>query len=158
MTDGRGGYGCGTALDLPMRRYHSWLTAVPAGQVRRVRFLSGVDERVRVGATEQGWSAAHWAGEPAADDPEPQCSFTHDPVPTWIRRAGECELTRELLMPRGHQAVIVRWRNSGSAAMQLSVRPLLDCVDADELGRERGCEVGLLPSAFALSRICRRCG
>ena len=137
LTDGRGGYGCGTAEDLPTRRYHSWLTCVPAGQSRRIRFLGGVDERVGVGAAEQPWSLAQWDGQAAVDDHHLQSSFEADPVPTLIRRAGDAELTRELLMPPGQQAVVARWRNTGSVTMQLSVRPLLDWVDADVLGRER---------------------
>ena len=150
LTDGRGGYGCGTAEDVPTRRYHAWLTCVPAGHSRRTRFLSGVDERVGVDGLERSWSMAHWVGQAAVDDPGLQTSFQVDPVPTLVRRDGAAELTRELVMPAGEQAVLVRWRNTGDVSLQVAVRPLLDAVDADALGRERQVATNVLRDGGAV--------
>src|SRR5262249_56016038 len=46
LTDGAGGYACGTAADLPTRRYHAWLCAAlpPGGE--RVPYLAPVDQRL----------------------------------------------------------------------------------------------------------------
>ncbi len=46
LTDGRGGYACGTAAGVPMRRYHGlWVTRAK-GTAERHMIVSGLDERV----------------------------------------------------------------------------------------------------------------
>jgi hypothetical protein len=70
LTDGAGGYACGTAADLPTRRYHAWLCAAlpPGGE--RVRWLAGVDERLDTADGEFALLAAHWRSLQAPSLPE----------------------------------------------------------------------------------------
>ena len=148
-TDGRGGYACGNALDLPTRRYHSWLTVMDeAGAGRRLRILAGVDERVDCGDGEgdQPWSIVHWGGKEAPDVPELQRAFTNEPVPCWSLGEGDASYDRSLLMPAGKRAVVVKWRNTGRLPLVLVVRPLFDFVDADALGQQRDLRLRVEPS------------
>jgi predicted glycogen debranching enzyme len=150
LADGRGGYACGDALDLPTRRYHSWLTVVGGSgtAARRVRLLAGVDERVDCGDGEESWSAAHWAGSDEPSVPALFRRFCPEPAPTWTRSRGDVALERSLTMPGCGRCVIARWRNTGELPLRLVVRPLFDFVDADSLSRERplDAEVHSLPA------------
>ncbi|MGE3350641.1 MAG: amylo-alpha-1,6-glucosidase [Planctomycetota bacterium] len=136
LVDGRGGYACGTALDLPTRRYHCWLCA-PAANGRRRRYLAGADERLYVRDREFALTPAHWRAFDAPSVPELPRTFRSEPVPTLVVRCGPAAVERQLVMPRGRSAVLVRWRNSGQAPFRMVVRPLLCGEDADALLRER---------------------
>ncbi len=67
LTDGRGGYACGTASDLATRRYHGLWVVRPAGTARRRMAVAGLDERVVLAGQqpEQGTGLlhAHWRGQ-----------------------------------------------------------------------------------------------
>lgn len=137
LTDGLGGYACGTASDLPTRRYHSWLT-VRRPDATRLRVLHGVEEVVVEGAGSTSLLAAHWAALPHPSDRPGTVEFRSEPSPTWTYRLpGGAVLERSLWMRRGHAGVLARWRNLAAASLRLRLRPLLCLEDADHLQRER---------------------
>ena len=137
LCDGLGGYACGTAIELPTRRYHSWLT-VAAGDGRRRRLLAGVDERFVVGSGSEPMTPSHWRSFDEPSWTETRRSFAAEPVPTWILDLPSgARIERQLAMERGRPGVFVRWRNVGDVAAILVVRPLLAGEDSDALLRER---------------------
>ena len=100
LCDGFGGYACGTAIELPTRRYHSWLT-VAAGDGRRRRLLAGIDEQVVVGAGSEPMTPAHWRSLAEPNWTETRRSFASEPVPTWILEVQSgARIERQLAMER----------------------------------------------------------
>ena len=167
LTDGCGGYACGTEVDLPTRRYHGlWVTRSPAG-ARRQLVVAGLDERFGPDADAVSLLHAHWAGLPASVPPPAVVTFAHLPMPTWTFRgigaAGEpFALERCVLLQRGADGappcLLVRWRNLGDRARRFWVRPLLGWCDADHLPaadesfdgtvHARGASWGVQPTAL----------
>lgn len=137
QTDGLGGYACGTAADVPTRRYHAWLCAVPPGGSGRVRFVTGCEERVFAADAEFSLLGAHWRSLAEPSLAALPAVFHPHPVPTWVFGHGEVALERSLVMQSGTRGVFVRWRNVGTLPVRLHVRPLLAAEPADALWRER---------------------
>ncbi len=147
LTDGCGGYACGTAADLSTRRYHGlWITRQP-DSARRQLVVAGLDERLGPDADAVSLLHAHWAALPHAVPPPAAVSFAHLPMPTWTFRGsaptGSFALERSVLLRRVGDAadaagaaepcLLVRWRNLGKVPLKLWVRPLLGWCDADHL-------------------------
>jgi predicted glycogen debranching enzyme len=136
LTDGAGGYACGTAADLPTRRYHGLWTARGAGSARRHLIVAGLDERL-VGPGQTFLMHAHWRSLPAPSAPQAQVSFVHRPLPRWTFRTADAVLERTVALQKTAGAagplLLVRWRNLGSRPQRLCVRPLLGWCDADKL-------------------------
>lgn len=144
LTDGRGGYGCGTAAGVPMRRYHGlWVTRTE-GTAERHMIVAGLDERVgppRQLGDEQVRFAhvmpAHWLdqAEPSAGDGD--TSFARRPLPTWTHQTEHGVLQRTVALRRQSEnqpsALLVRWRNVSERPMRLEVRALLGCCNVDHL-------------------------
>ena len=60
LTDGAGGYACGTAADLPTRRYHGLWIARRPDSARRHQIIAGLDERLVGPAGQTFLMHAHW--------------------------------------------------------------------------------------------------
>jgi predicted glycogen debranching enzyme len=143
LTDGRGGYACGTAGALATRRYHGLWVARPSASARRSMVVADLDERV--GALEDGGDAAptshvmhaRWRGSDAPTPPDAEVEFARRPLPTWRFDAAHGAFSREVALRReadgADAALLVRWRNLGDAPIRLEVRPLLGWCDADHL-------------------------
>jgi predicted glycogen debranching enzyme len=136
LSDGHGGYGCGTVADVPMRRYHAWLVSATAGAGRRRVAVAGADERIATGPGDVSLLAAHWRG--ATEPALPPCAvaFRHLPHPCWTFTGGGFALRRELAMDGTPGRVLVRWTNLGTAPLRLSVLPFLSGREVDHLLRE----------------------
>ncbi|MFK7739684.1 MAG: amylo-alpha-1,6-glucosidase [Planctomycetota bacterium] len=161
LADGQGGYACGTAADLPTRRYHGLWIARPLHHARRMQVVSGLDERLLPARTLGGADPndedvvhlmhAHWQGMPEPSAPQADVSFARWPLPTWrfatrlgaiersvaLQPAGRNEpedSAPEVGIRRGTEsALLVRYRNTGDQPLRLMVRPLLGWCDVDHL-------------------------
>ena len=143
LTDGRGGYACGSADALPRRRYHGLWVTRPEGRAKRYMLVADLDERVGPRAPGRGDEGmahllhAHWDAEPVATPPQARATFTHRPLPTWTFTTafGVVERTVALQRHRGDDEplLLVRWRNLSERALRLEVRPLLGWCDVDHL-------------------------
>lgn len=142
LADGAGGYACGTAADLPTRRYHGCWIAVPPGQVRRQMILAGVDERFGPGPEAPSLLHAHWGSLPDPSPPRASVAFVHRPFPTWTFRGQDQDgrpfhLERNVLLQRATAdrppLALLRWRNLGDQLLRLHLRPLFGVGDADHL-------------------------
>ena len=143
LTDGRGGYACGTVGALATRRYHGLWIARCDASARRSMVVADLDERVgALGSVGQadGMShvmRAHWRGADAPSLPYAEVRFSRRPLPSWRFDAEHGSFEREVALRREVDgvaaALLVRWRNLGDAPIRLEVRPLLGWCDADHL-------------------------
>lgn len=142
-TDGRGGYASSSVIGCNRRRYHGLLVAPIPRSTKRHVFLSGLEDALWApgpleGAADGGQafalSSAAWGEEISPRGHVLLERFEQCPWPRWTFRIGPARLERELLLVRGSPTVLVRWRLSGGVPpLELSVRPLLACRDADAL-------------------------
>ena len=108
MTDGLGGYACGTVAGLRTRRYHGLLVTAtaPAGASRMVG-LAGLDAVVVIGDRRIRLATHEWVrrcGRPAGH--EHLASFDlDDGVPRWRYDLGAVQLEVEVAMAHGVGAV-----------------------------------------------------
>ena len=134
-TDGHGGFACGTVSTEPTRRYHALLVGRPPGSAKRHVYLSRLDERVlRDGEPLGCLSTGRFAGHLSGDGAKALTTFELAPHPRWTYRFDDVEITREVLMPRDGDTVLVRYAAKGERkGLQLELRPLLPMREADAL-------------------------
>ncbi|MFT4513543.1 MAG: putative glycogen debranching enzyme [Planctomycetota bacterium] len=144
LTDGRGGYGCGTAAGVPMRRYHGlWVTRTE-GTAERHMIVSGLDERVgparQLGPEEVRFAhvmPAHWQDQAEASAGDGETSFARRPLPAWTHQTENGVLERTVALrrqaPGQAPALLVRWRNASPEPIRLEVRALLGWCNVDHL-------------------------
>lgn len=137
LTDGAGGYACGSADDLVRRRYHGLWVARPAGSARRRMVVAALDERIVTTQRTVHLLHAHWRGHAQSSPPEAAVAFAHRPLPHWTFQADGVTLRRTVALQRADAGrpplLLVRWHNLGSEPLRLDVRPLLGWCDADQL-------------------------
>lgn len=134
-TDGRGGYAMGTVVACPTRRYHGWLVAPIPGSGKRHVFLGRFDEVVATPQGERGIACALWPSAVAPRGHEVQTGFDQAPHPVFTYEVDGLTIRREILMVKGRHGVLVRYslEGGGSAGVELRLRPLLACREADAL-------------------------
>lgn len=134
-TDGCGGYAASTVLACPTRRYHGWLVAPAGSGGARHVFFTRFDEWLATPFGEHPFSCARWPRTIAPRGDRLQTAFELAPFPTFTYEIDGMTLRREILMPKGRHAVLVRYTltGGGSAGVELRLRPLLACRVADAL-------------------------
>jgi predicted glycogen debranching enzyme len=136
-TDGRGGFATSTVLLCPTRRYHGLLIAPAPGLARRHSFLSRFEETVYGEGRDFPLSMARY---PSLWHPHGHrwiASFELRPYPAFEYRIGPVSITREILMTRGAPVVLCRYlARFPHPELQLRIRPLLTCREADALTHE----------------------
>ncbi len=140
LADGLGGYATSTVLMCPTRRYHGLLTA-PAitgpGAAKRHLFLARYEEHAVRGETRFPLSIARYRGLWSPQGHRSLESFELVPFPSALYRIGSASIRREILVPRGRHAVLVRFGVSGAEPdVELHLRPLCAFRDADALAVE----------------------
>ena len=149
-TDGLGGFASSSVTMCPTRRYHGLLNVPIEGTAKRHLFLAGFVEEIITAegqfplsvrrhrlAGEGGGSETRPPAEKLAlNDTWPECLsyFELVPWPRAIFTFGRIEVSREVLMPRGRHAVLVRYSvESDGEPFELRLRPLLAFREADAL-------------------------
>ncbi len=134
-TDGCGGYAMGTVVACPTRRYHGWLVAPVAGSGKRHVFLGRFDETIVTAHGARGIACARWPGGARSPGHELQTGFQQAPYPVFTYEVDGLTIRREILMVKGRPAVLVRYslEGGGTAGVELRLRPLLACREADAL-------------------------
>ncbi|TAJ11135.1 MAG: glycogen debranching protein [Planctomycetota bacterium] len=133
-TNGRGGYASGTVLACPTRRYHGLLVVTPAGMERRHVLVAGIDESLHGRSRSFPLSMLRYAGQWFPHGHQGIERFELAPWPRFVYHIGEAEVTRELMMVRGRDVTLVRYRIRGLAhTVELRAKPLLACREADKL-------------------------
>jgi predicted glycogen debranching enzyme len=158
VTDGLGGYGCGTVAGLRTRRYHGLLmTATAPAGASRMLGLAGLDVVVAMGDRRIRLATHEWAS--GAVDPQGHeyvAAFDlDDGVPRWRYDLGAVQLEVEVAMAHGVSAVGVVHRLLAGAA-RVEVTPL--CTWRDQHGERFAVgdpRVELSPSGFVFESAYR---
>jgi predicted glycogen debranching enzyme len=139
VTNGLGGYACGTIGGANTRRYHGFLVASLDPPVARTLLVSKIDVRVEY----SGRSNELGANEFADGTVTPR-GFEHlqsfmvlDGIPTWIFAVGDALLLQQIFMPAGANTSYLRLELlRASTAMRVSLRPFVTYRDHN--GQTRG--------------------
>ncbi len=147
VTNGLGGYACGTVRGSVTRRYHGLLNAALRAPLGRIHYVSHVRASVRIGTRD--WIIDD-EDERRLDGPEAAAieSFTLDEgLPVWVYRLGEATLEKRVLMRYGTNTTVVRYRllDEVTEPCRMTLMPLLQVrphdsqaafVDPDEIHLE----------------------
>jgi len=123
--NGLGGYASATVLGAHTRRYHGLLIAATKPPTQRTVLFHRIDEVVTTaaGSFELATNLYH------PDVVHPQgyrhlAGFALDPFPTWVWEVPGALVTKTVFMPRGRNAVVVRYRveRVGDAPVKLTAR------------------------------------
>lgn len=130
VTNGLGGYACGTLTGLITRRYHGLLVAALPAPLGRCMMLAHLSERVRLDDRTIVWLGPHEEGgrllHPHAG--HSLAEFRLDGgLPAWRHQVGRSVLEKTVLMPHGQNTVHVGYRllSGPAAGVRLTLRPLL---------------------------------
>ncbi len=125
MTNGIGGFACGTAAGGNTRRYHGFLIASLQPPVARTLFVAKVDLSVRYLGTVYDLSANEFLGAIAA----PGCAHLESfsvsgGVPTWHFAFADALIEQRIFMAQGANCSYLALRLlRGSAATEITLKP-----------------------------------
>ncbi len=128
MTNGLGGYACGTISGANTRRYHAFLMASLAPPVARTLLVAKIDVSVdyldrhaELGANEFGDGTITPEGFVHL-----QSFMVLDGIPTWIFAVGDALLLQQIFMPaRANTAYLRLELLRGSAPLRVNLRPFV---------------------------------
>jgi predicted glycogen debranching enzyme len=124
VTNGLGGYACGSVAGAPLRRFHGLLIAAQPAPLGRVMLLHALEESVQI---EGGPAVTLRAGRTSAGASPSAAFCLQSGLPCWtFAVAPDVALEQALMMPHDQNTVHVRYRLAGRAAATLTLRPWLD--------------------------------
>ena len=129
VTNGIGGYACGTVGGALTRRYHGLLVAAKRPPVERTLLLAKLAERVQIDGQWTDLDLNHWAG--GASSPlghlHLESFVLEGTVPCWTWAIGHVRLEKRVWMEQGENTTYVQYRlASASAPVTLSLRALVN--------------------------------
>jgi glycogen debranching enzyme len=136
VTNGLGGYACGTVAGGAARRYHGLLVAAVRPPVDRIVTVTSLDESVRTPRGTVALSAQQWPGvvEPrgflALD------AFERGLRPRWRFRAHDLFLDKTVHMVPGRNTTVIEYRHAFGPKAELTVRPFVVMRDHHALTHE----------------------
>ncbi len=136
-TNGLGSFACGTVAGAATRRYHALLCVATRPPVGRMVLVNNAEVTLVDGSARHALSTNLYPGAVHPEGYRLLDGFRLDPWPTWRFRAGGLTVERELFMPHGAQAAVLRFRLRGGAATLL-LRPLLSGRDYHATHHENG--------------------
>ncbi len=137
VTNGIGGFGCGTLSGIPTRRYHGLLIAAFDPPVRRQTLVSKFDETASYLDRTYELGATRWRDGTIAPRGYRYIErFLLDgSVPTWTFAFADALLEKRVWMERGENTTYVTYRlMRASAWVELRVKVLADWRDYHALG------------------------
>ncbi|HET9401274.1 MAG TPA: amylo-alpha-1,6-glucosidase [Candidatus Acidoferrales bacterium] len=141
VTNGIGGFACGTLAGTLTRRYHGLLVAALHPPRQRTLLVSKIDEIVRVDSQEFELGANRWVS--GAIEPSGyryiESVRLQGAIPTWHYKCGSALLTKQIWMAHGENTTFVRYSLSGdSPALELDAKVLVNYRDFNSLTRAGG--------------------
>jgi predicted glycogen debranching enzyme len=129
VTNGIGGYACGTIAGLLTRHYHGLLVAALKPPVDRTLLLTKLDEQVNYAGQVYTLHCDRWAD--GILNPEGYClleRFTLDgTIPTWTFALGDALLEKRIWMEQGANTTYIHYElKRGSAPVKLAVKALVN--------------------------------
>jgi predicted glycogen debranching enzyme len=140
VTNGIGGYACGTVGGILARRYHGLLVAALKPPVGRTLMLAKLAETIEIDGTPVDLDANRWAGGVAqAPGLAHLESFALEgSVPVWTYAIGDTRLEKRVWMEQGENTTYVQYRStSARGPVTLRLKALVNHRDA-HLTRPRG--------------------
>lgn len=130
VTNGLGGFACGTLIGANTRRYHGLLTAALKPPTRRFLLVAKIDERIISGGTYYNLGTNHTAGG-VTDE-----GYTHlqrvvvDPFPEFTYACAQLLVRKMVFMPHGRNATVIMYHvfNGGPNA-RLVLVPMVNYRD-----------------------------
>ncbi len=111
VTNGIGGYACGTVADLPTRRYHGLLVAALKPPVERQLMLAKLDATVDYGGRCYDLAANRWASGIVDPQGYMQLERFHleGTIPVWTYALGQARLEKRIWMAQGQNRTYIRY-------------------------------------------------
>ncbi len=138
VTNGLGGFACGTIAGALTRRYHGLLLAALHPPLGRTLLVSKLDETVHVAGAPYPLCTNIWTTgveSPAGCEWIEQFELIGG-IPTWRYLIGDCELVKRVWMEHGHNATFVQYALAEDArAIEFSARLLVNYRDYHALSR-----------------------
>jgi predicted glycogen debranching enzyme len=130
VTNGLGGYACGTVASAITRRFHGLLIAALPAPLGRCMMLAHLSERLRFADRQVAWLGPHSeAGRLAQPEGARHLAeFKLEAgLPVWRYEVANCAIEKSVLMPYGQNTVHVTYRllDGDADGVRLTLRPLL---------------------------------
>lgn len=125
LTNGIGGYAMGTASGANTRRYHGLLVASLAHLAERMVLLANLEAHVTVNGESFGLSTNQYVGAIHPKGYSRLESFRTGDAAEWTYAIGTEKIVKRLRLHPGHNACTVEYRNAGTEAIALTLRPLV---------------------------------
>ncbi len=132
VTNGIGGYGCGTVAGLLTRHYHGLLVAALKPPLDRTLLVTKLDEDVLYNGEPYALAANRWAdGSISPQGYRYLDRFALEgTIPTWTYALGDALLEKQIWMEQWANTTYIRYRlRRGSGALQLSLKALVNYRD-----------------------------
>ena len=126
VTNGIGGYACGSVGGALTRRYHGLLVAALEPPARRTLLLAKLAERVRLAGEWLDLDLNHWMGGVSAPLGHLHLeSFRLEgAIPCWTWAIGSTRLEKRVWMEQGENTTYVQYRHAGPEPGTLALRAL----------------------------------
>ncbi len=145
ITNGLGGYASSTIIGANSRTYHGLLVAALNPPVDRTVLLSSIDEEIIIGENIHRLSTHKYPNTVYPTGFEYLKHFSVDPIPTFVYRIGNVEITKRVFMVYGQNTTIIKYEvnnggdgGSGSAILRLyplvSMRNFHYTTKSDDIG------------------------
>jgi predicted glycogen debranching enzyme len=131
LTNGLGSFASGTISDVRTRTYHGWLFAATNPPCGRTLLFSHMEASLEVSGRVIPLGTNCWGNHEIAPQGYKLLHyFDINPVPQWIWRQDNWQLSRELIMPHGfgdickHQ-LLIKYHYHGNTSVKLRLRLLI---------------------------------
>lgn len=131
VSNGLGGFACGTVAGAVARRYHAFLCAAPNGPQERFVLVTKIEETLEIGDEVFELGANFWTNSCSPRGDLLIESFSLDPFPRWIYRvqtqSGPVRIQKTVWMPDDQNTSLARYEllSGETANVTLRVRPFL---------------------------------
>lgn len=134
LTNGIGGFACGTIAGLRTRRYHGLLTAATPPPTGRVLVLAEVEAWVEIDSQSYPLTSHWYHGAIHPNGMHHLQRFSLHPCPTHLYTVGKAVVQRQVWLLPSHNAVVVRYTLlAGRPSAKLRLIPLFACRDYHSL-------------------------
>ena len=125
-TDGLGGFAMGTAVGIPMRRYHSLLNTAFGSPVNRISYVNAVEAWAIVNGKRYPLSTFSFGAENLHPNGVQYLKdFSCSPFPSWTFNFDGTEVRHELFVVKGSPLVALSWKVQSKHNVEIEVRPFL---------------------------------
>lgn len=115
----------GTASGINARRYHGLLIAATVPPTGRMLLLAGLDDYAMAGSNKIPLSTNEYPGAFHPDGFTYLRGFEVEKDARWFYKSGSIGITKTITITPGQNTVTVSYTNTGTAAVELSVKPLV---------------------------------